>query len=216
MVFMGNKMIKKIILLFVVVLLPISGCSLKLKKSAPIRPLEYYRSGGVDLRSIGRVAILEMENLSTNQNLSKELTTALSEEIRKKQIFGLETLYFKDPKWESLMLSVDSDVSPKQLEDIQKKLGVDAVMYGRIEHYRPYPRNSIGIKLKLVDCATGQLLWAIDQVWDSTDTIIEERAKFFFSTQMRSDYGPMDWKMVMLSPRIYNKFITNEISQTLE
>lgn len=209
-------MMKNIILLFVVVLLPISGCTLKIKKSGPIIPLEYYRSSGVDFRSIGRVVILEMENLSTNQNLSKELTTALSEEIRKKQIFGLETLYHKDPKWKSLMLSVDSDVSTKQLEDIQKKLGVDAVMYGKIEHYRPYPRNSIGLKLKLVDCATGELLWAIDEVWDSTDAKIEERAKLFFSTQMRSDYGPIDSKMVMLSPRIYNKFITYEISQTLE
>jgi len=209
-------MIKNIILLFVVVMLPISGCSIKLKKPAPIRPLEYYRSGGVDFRSIGRVVILEMENRSTNQELSKELTMALTEEIRKKQIFGLETLYLRDPKWESLRLSTDSDVSTKQLEDIQKKLGVDAVMYGKIENYRPYPRNSIGLKLKLVDCATGQLLWAIDQVWDSTDTVIEERAKIFFSTQMRSDYGPMDWEMVRLSPRIYNKFISYEISQTLE
>jgi len=53
-------------------------------------------------------------------------------------------------------------------------------------------------------------------VWDSTDIVIEERAKVFFSTQMRSDYGPMDWEMVRLSPRIYNKFISYEISQTLE
>jgi hypothetical protein len=210
------KMIKKVILLMAVVLVPISGCSLRVGKTEQISPLAYYRYRGYDLKRIGRVVMLEMENLSTNQELSKELTTALTEEIRKKQIFGLETLYLSDPKWESLRLSVDSDVSTKQLEDIQKKLGVDAVMYGKIEHCRPYPRNSIGLKLKLVDCATGEPLWAIDEVWDSTDAKIEERAKLFFSTQMRSDYGPMDWEMVRLSPRIYNKFITYEISQTLE
>ncbi|MCF7954400.1 MAG: hypothetical protein K9M75_01225 [Phycisphaerae bacterium] len=209
-------MIKNRILLFVTVLLLISGCGLKINKPAPIRPLEYYRSPGIDLRSIGRVVILEMENLTTNQNLSKELTTALSEEIREKQIFGLDSLYLRDPKWQSLRLSADSDVSMDQLTDIKTKLGVDAVMYGRIEHYRPYPRNSIGLKLKLVDCASGELLWAIDQVWDSTDVVVEARAKQFFNSQMRSDYGPMDWKIVMVSPRIYNKFITYEISKTLE
>ena len=207
---------KKIILLMTLVMLLIPGCSLKMKKNDPIAPLEYYRFGDLDLRSIGRVVMFEMNNLSTNQKLDKELTTALSEEIRKKQIFGLDTLYPEDPEWKRLGISKDFDFSMKELSDIQKKLGVDAVMYGKIVHYRPYPRNSIALNLKMIDCATGELLWAIDQVWDSTDTGIEQRAKAFFDSQMSSGYDPVDWKIVMLSPRIYNKFVTYEISQTLE
>lgn len=208
-------MIKNILLSMTVLLLSISGCSLKLEKDKPTGSLKYYRYPGYSLRLIGRVAMLEMENLSTNQELGRELTRALSEEIHKKQIFGLETLYHTDPKWKSLSLSTDSDISMKQLGDIQKKFSVDAVLYGKVMHYRPYPRNSIGLKLKLLDCTTGRLLWAVEEVWDSTDVKIEERAKLFFKTEMRSGYDPLDWKIVMLSPRIYNKFITHEISEAL-
>jgi len=208
-------MIKNIILILVV-LVPISGCSIRLNKPEPISPLVYYRYGGYDLKRIGRVVMLEMVNLSSNQELSSELTAALSEEIQKKQIFGLDTLYLNDPKWKSLNLSTDSDFTSDELDTIRTKFNASAVMYGKIVHYRPYPRNSIGLKLKLVDCSTGQLLWAIDQVWDSTDAKTEERVKAFFNTEMRSGYDPMDWKIVMLSPRIYNKFITYEISKTLE
>lgn len=209
-------MIKNITLFMAVILLPICGCSVNLKKSEPVEPLKYYRYAGYKLKTIGRVVMLEMGNLSTNQQLGEELTRAVSEEIQKKQVFGLETLYLKDPIWNSLSISADSDISMQQLESIQKRFKADAVMYGRIMHYRPFPRNSIGMTLKLVDCATGQLLWAVDQVWDSTDANTERRAREFFNTEMRSGYGPEEWKMVMLSPRLYNKFIAYEISETLK
>lgn len=207
-------MIKKIILLLAIAL-PLSGCTINNDKVG-IKPLKYYRYQGYNLKKIGRVLILEMNNFSDNPKLSDELTTALSEEIQKKQIFGLETLYYSDPKWKSLSIQSGSDFSLQQLSDIQTKFEVGAVLYGKIMHYRPYPRNSIGLKLKLVDCATGQLLWAVDQVWDSTDASTEEKVKSFFRNQMRSGYDPADWKMVLLSPRLYNKFITFEIAQTFE
>lgn len=207
-------MVKKIILL-IATLVMISGCTMNNPRQV-INPLRYYRYEGYNLQKIGRVLMLEIENLSDNPNLSNELTTALSEEIQKKQVFGLDTIYFSDPKWKSLSLSVGSDFTMQELEGIQSKLKIDAILYGKIMHYRPYPRNSVGLQLKLIDCSTGQLLWAIDQVWDSTDATTEARIKSFFRTQMRSGYDPVDWKMVMLSPRIYNKFITYEISQTLE
>jgi len=208
-------MVKNILLLITVFLPAISGCTFNMEKDEASGSLEYYRYGGSSLKSVGRVLMLEMENLSTNQDISRELTTALSEEIRKKQIFGLETLYHTDPKWKNLSISKNLDISMQQLSDIQSRFSVDAVLYGKVMHYRPYPRNSIGLKLKLEDCTTGQLLWAVEGVWDSTDAKIEERAKSFFSTEMRSGYDPMNWKIVMVSPRIYNKFITHEISEAL-
>jgi hypothetical protein len=209
-------MIKNIILLLVIVLAPISGCRFNAKKPTPLTPLRYYRYGGYNLKTIGRVVMLEMENLSTNQGLSNELTAALSKEIQSKQIFGLDTLYLNDPKWKSMDISSDFKFSLEELAAIREKFKADAVMVGKITHYRPYPANSIGLKLELFDCSTGQLLWAIDQVWDSTDLKTEARIKSFYSTEMRKAHDPLDWKIVMQSPRIYNKFVTHEISQTLE
>jgi len=209
-------MVKNIILLMAAMLMAVSGCSVNLKKSEPIEPLKYYRYAGYKIKSIGRVVMFEMGNLSPNQQIGEEMTRAVSEEIQKKQIFGLETIYMKDPMWNSLNISADSDIPTKTLEEIQKRFKADAVIYGRIMHYRPYPRNSIGLTLKMVDCATGTVLWGIDSVWDSTDANTERRAKQFFDTEMRSGYGPEKSKIVILSPRIYNKFIAHEISQTLQ
>lgn len=168
------------------------------------------------MADIGKVVILELGNDSANPSIGKEMTDALTEEIQKKQVFGLDTLAKKDPEWKSVDIGKQVDISEEKLAEIHQKLHADAVLFGRVTSYRPYPRNSIGLKLKLIDCQTGQLLWAVDQVWDSTDITIENRIKSFFKKHMRSGYDPLDWKITMLSPRIYNKFIAYEVSRTME
>ncbi len=213
-----TKMIKKELLL-IVLLFPICGCIdglTLIKPVKPVEPLKYYRYPGYDISTTGMVLMLEMENDSANPELARELTMALSEEIQKKQIFGLETLYMSDSKWKSLNISLESGITTEKRAEIQEEFKSDAILFGKIISYRPYPRTSIGLKLKLIDCTTGDLLWAIDRVWDSADSETEVRVKSFFKKQMRSNYDPLDWKMVMLSPRMYNKFVTYEISETLE
>ena len=194
----------------------LTGCSIVRPKTPATEPLRYYRYPGMDLSRVGRVVMPQLKNLSANPDLANEITVALAEELQKKQIFGLDTIYPTDPKWKNADLGDASRYSAKQLSEFRANLKADALLFGKITHYRPYPRNSVGLKLQLVDCRTGQLLWAIDQVWDSTDAAVEKRIESFFKKQMRSGYDPMKWKLTMLSPRIYNKFIAYEISETME
>ena len=194
----------------------ICGCSVTMPEKAEINPLRFYRYPNANMSKIGRVVILELDNESANQNLGSDITIALAEEIQKKQIFGLDTLTKSNPKWRSIDIDQDKPITAEQLLDIHSKFNADAVLFGQVTHYRPYPRNSIGLKLKLLDCQTGQMLWAIDQVWDSTDVAIENRIQSFFNKQMRSGYEPMEWEITMLSPRIYNKYVAYEIARTLE
>lgn len=207
-------MIKKYILL-IALLGSLCGCYGEYKRDT-VAPLVYYRYPGYDLRLTSRVLMLEMENDSENPELGADLTMSLSEAIQKNQTFGLETMYMADSKWKSLHLSRESDFTMEKLADIQKRFKADAILYGKIINYHPYPRTSVGLKLKLIDCATGDLLWAIERIWDSTDVDTETRVKAFYKKQMRKEYEPLDWKMVMLSPRMYNKFVTYEISETLK
>lgn len=207
---------KRVLFLLTISLMLASGCSLIMPKTPAANPLRYYRYQGADLSRVGRVVMLELKNLSSNPQLGNDITVALAEEIQKKQIFGLDTIYPTDPQWKSADLGSSDEYSKEQLSDFRTKLKADALLFGKIIHYRPYPRNSVGLKLQLVDCRTGQLLWAIDQVWDSTDAAVEKRIESFFTLQMRSGYDPMQWKLTMLSPRIYNKFVAYEIARTLE
>ncbi|AQT66939.1 hypothetical protein STSP2_00077 [Anaerohalosphaera lusitana] len=197
-------------------ILPLAGCKVLVAPDTTEPAITYYRNPYADLHRVGKVVLLEPENESAYPQISEDITAQLAESIYKKQIFGLRSLYRSDPAWQSVNIDGEGTYKEDQLELIRNSLGTDAIMYGQVLQYQPYPRMSIGLRLKLVDCHTGELLWAIEQVWDSTDGNVVERIKRFFETQMREGYKPMDWRMALKSPRIFNKFVAYEVAETLQ
>ena len=67
----------------------------------------------------------------------------------------------------------------------------------------------------MIDLQEGKIIWALEEVWDSTDKATEQRMQKFFENQMRSGYQPMNWQVLETSPRYFNKFVAYEITQTL-
>jgi hypothetical protein len=183
----------------------------------PITPEtgHYYINPTADFESVGKTVIFEFDNFSTAPELSIELTQALTDAVRKRHLFSLSTLYRQEPAWRMLNLQGSASYSLEELSVIKKQLKADAVLFGRISEYYPYPNLLIGMHLKLVDLRNGKLLWATEQVWDSTDKRVERRMRLYFNSQMRAGFQPMDWELLITSPRAFNKFVACEIAQTL-
>jgi hypothetical protein len=81
--------------------------------------------------------------------------------------------------------------------------------------FRPHPRMQMGLSLRLLDLKRGQLAWAVDHVWDTTDKAVEKRIERYFNDQIRSGYEPMDSRLIMISPKAFEKFIAYEVAETL-
>ena len=206
-----NKTTKIIILILSAALLP--ACSIV--KPQLIEPGHYYVNPHADMVTIGRVAVLEFENSTTVPDYSSRLTSAVTEALRKRHIFGLSTLYRTDPAWRSLDISDRSPYSLDELATIRTQLKADAVLFGSITQYQPFPHLLTAANLRLIDLRDGKLIWAIEQVWDSTDAPVEQRMKVFFDHQMRSGYQPIDWRLLVSSPKAFDKFVAFEVARTL-
>jgi hypothetical protein len=209
---------KMIILLLLAVITV--GCNVRVYKTSLPLPTAnyYYRNPEKDLHKIGRVAIVELENDSTYPQISADLTKTLFQELQKRQVFGLSIVRRNDndPAWRSLQLSThDSPYTLEQLASIRKVLRCDAVLIGTITEYRPYPHMTVGLSLKAVDLTDGQLLWALEQVWDGTDKTIEQRMKIYFRGQKRSAYAPLREQLISVSPIEFLKFVCYEVGATL-
>jgi len=61
----------------------------------------------------------------------------------------------------------------------------------------------------------GQLLWALEQVWDSVDKTTEYRIKKYFQSQKRSDFAPLYERLAVVSPLEFIKFVGYEVSETM-
>jgi hypothetical protein len=88
-------------------------------------------------------------------------------------------------------------------------------MFGTIQQYMPFPHLRASLSLRLVDLRSGFVLWAFEDVWDSNDKTVERRMQRFFKEQMRSGYEPINWQILVTSPRAFERFVAWEVAQTL-
>ena len=214
------------ILLLLPVLLSGSGCQYY-TVAAPMAEY-YYLNPNKDLSTVGRTALVELENNSSYPQISADVTESLFQALQKKQLFGLAVVHRSDPAWRSLQLGLNSVSQSQstaaagssaytldQLVAIHKTLKCDAILLGTITQFSPYPHMAIGLRLKLKDLRDGQLLWAFEQIWDTADKTTELRIKSYFQYQIRSGFEPLREQLVAVSPIEFIKFVTYEVAETL-
>jgi hypothetical protein len=204
--------LKIVLLLLLGALLP--GCRNYYKAPAH-RADYYYLNREKDPAAIGRVAIIELDNYSSYPQIARDVTEALFQAMQKKQVFGLTTIHQQEPAWRSLQTKPDSTYTLDQLAAMRRTLKCSAIMTGTITQYQPYPHMVIGLRLKLLDLTDGQLVWALEQVWDSGDKATEYRIKDYFEHQKRSGFAPLREQLAVISPLEFIKFVTYEVAETL-
>jgi len=215
---------------FTLLLLPVllSGAGCQFYTVAAPMAEYYYLNPNKDLSTVGRTALVELENNSSYPQISADVTESLFQALQKKQLFGLVVIRRSDPAWRSLQLGLNSVSQTQstaaagssaytldQLVAFHKTLKCDAILLGTITQFRPYPHMAIGLRLKLVDLRDGQLLWAFEQIWDSADKTTELRIKSYFQYQIRSGFEPLREQLVAVSPIEFIKFVTYEVAATL-
>jgi hypothetical protein len=191
----------------------ISGCS---TQQASVAERDYYYlNPSKKLMTIGRVTIVELDNDSTYPQISTDITKALYQALQKKQVFGLTIVHRYAPSWRSLQLDGASTYNAKQITAIRKTLKCDGLLIGTITEFRPYPHMAVGLRLKLLDLRDGQLLWALEQVWDSSDKTTERDIQSYFKSTRRPSIAPLREQLVAVSPLEFIKFVSYEVAETL-
>jgi hypothetical protein len=198
------------------VLLPGLFCGCESQWEKGVMAGSYYLDPYKDLRKLGRVALVELDNMSGYPEISTDMTDALFLAVQKKQIFGLSVIRQQDQDWRSLQENLDSLQVMRQLLTLQETLKCNGLLVGTVTQYQPYPHMVIALRLKLLDLTDGQILWGIEHVWDSTDKGIQKRIKAHFNDQQGSESAPLREDLVTVSALSFAKFVAFEVAETLE
>jgi hypothetical protein len=193
-----------------------AGCrNGRILQSGPALESASYTNPDKSPASIGSVSLIELHNRSTYPEISAEMTDALYQALQKKHVFGLAVVNANDPTWKNLPLNPDSAYTLEQLLATRKIVASDAILVGAITGYQPYPHMSIGLRLKLIDLNDGQLLWALEHVWDTADKDTEKRIKDFYDREIRAGFAPLRQDLAVLSSIDFVKFVAFEVAETL-
>lgn len=200
----------------VFLLLPVllSGCGF----NAAHKPAAnyYYLNPNKDLSTIGRTALVELANDSAFPRISTDVTEALFQALQKKQVFGLTLIRQSDAAWRELQMDSNSAYTLDQLSAMHKTLNCDAVLVGTVTGFEPFPHLTIGLRLKLIDLADGQLLWALEQIWDATDKSTEDRIRNYYGRHLFPGSATLREKLGTVSSLRFLKFVSYETAETLQ
>lgn len=176
----------------------------------------YYLSPNKDLRRLGRVAMVEIDSDMSSPEIAAVLTDSLFVETQKKQVFSVMVIREDDPTWQSLPVNVDSLQDVGQLATMRQTLGCSGLLVGTVTRYQPYPHMVIGLRLKLLDLNDGQLLWGLEQVWDSSDRSIQKRIRAYSREERKGGQPSLQEELVVVSPLSFCKFVAYEVAGTFE
>ena len=200
----------------VFLLLPVllSGCGF----NTTYKPVAnyYYLNPNKDLSTIGRTALVELANDSSFPQTGTDVTEALFQALQKKHFFGLTVVRQNNPAWRNLQLDMNTAYTLEQLSAIRTALKCDAVLKGTVTVFEPFPHMIIGLRLELIDLADGELLWALEQIWDTTDKITEDRIKNYYKRHDFLGTATLREKLGPVSSLKFIKFVAYETAKTLQ
>jgi hypothetical protein len=209
-----EKHMKSLTITFLALLTLLSGCVTRYSPGTSAS--YYYLNPHKPLVNVGRTALVELNNNSAYPNTSSDVTQALYAALQKKQLFGLTVIPQDSPEWDDLQLDPNSKYSIKKLATINKKLSCDAVLKGTVTSFTPFPNMVLGMRLELIDLTDGELLWAIEQIWDSSDKNVEDRIKKYYrGKKLPLTSSTLQEKLGTTSSRMFIKFAAYETAETL-
>lgn len=205
--------ILKILLLSLLIILP--GCIHPVTNESA--PNSFYLNPDKNLNQIGRVALVDLTNNSVVHQISPNVTESLYQELQKQQIFGLTRIRRDNAAWRSLQVDTEMNYTFEQLAQMRKILNCDAVLTGVITGYEPYPHMTIGLRLQMIDLSDGRLIWALEQVWDTTDKTTRHRIEEYYTPkQVILNDENLSGRLGLVSALKFFKFVAHEITQTLK
>lgn len=177
--------------------------------------INHYYHGAQQIHHITRVVFVQLRDETGYPEMAESMTASLVEAMRGSGQFRVDVIPLTHPDLRDLWLAKREPFTVHELKAIRESLRCDAICFGAMTNYDPYPNMKLGLYLRLIDLKDGQLAWAVDHVWDSTDRETVKRIRRYLFENLRETYQPMGDEIGIVSPTKFQKFISHEVMTTL-
>ncbi|MEZ6196379.1 MAG: hypothetical protein R3F20_11740 [Planctomycetota bacterium] len=176
-----------------------------------------YRSERPPASPLRRVVLppLRMEDAESPQELA--LRNALVDQITSRGLFEVVPVTARDLEDIELDSARMKGVySTADLLALNRRFGADGVFTGTLLRFRAYPQMQIGMRLHLIDCRSGRVLWGTDLHLDASDRRVADDAHNWYDLVYRDPTESLvEHEKVLVSPRLFSTYAAYRISATL-
>ncbi|MCH6255873.1 hypothetical protein MLD52_04895 [Puniceicoccaceae bacterium K14] len=101
------------------------------------------------------------------------------------------------------------------LSKLHQIYAIDGILLTDISYYRPYQPVGIGVRLKLLDGRTGEIVWAVDEIFDSSSPTVENSVKTYYLSESLIQYPLNATDTVIQSPARFSKYVAHSVFNTI-
>jgi hypothetical protein len=202
----------------------LTGCASSPYGSVPVvaayRPDNFYRLAPRLAPDVRRVAVLPISADPGDWQAAEgsgALQPVLQSELGKAQMFELASVSGEQLRqWSGKEIWQAEERLPTNfLAQVRDATGCDAVLFSHLHPFHAYRPLVVGWRFKLVDARTAEVLWAVDEVFDSADAAVANAAQRYAQTHGESWRPLADPSSILASPKRFSQYTVSALLATL-
>ncbi len=103
----------------------------------------------------------------------------------------------------------------KLLSKLHSAYDIDGIIMVDVSYFNAYQPVGLGVKTKLLDGHTGRIVWAVDEMFDSSTPSVSNSARKFYKTKSVFQFPLQSTQSVIHSPNRFSKYVANSIFSTI-
>lgn len=195
---------------------PSGKAAAKLEKVPSYEPVNVHRADTLP-PGIRRVVLLPVWHEAAGADYLRSVDSQLASELTRKNLF--EVIAVNRVQLSRLFSAeqlASFDVLPHDfLSRLKGTYDADAVLLVDLTRFDPYQPMSVGLRAKLIQIETTQMLWAFDDLFDSGNPTVAMGARRFQAATDRKMYPLDNSGTVLQSPERFLKYVTHTMFGTL-
>lgn len=167
---------------------------------------------------LGRVAVLPLFQGRYEHIDMEELRENFLQEIIKRNVFEVVAV---SPEAMQEMFGQRSYSSveylpTRLLAKLHHAYAIDGVMLIDVSFFRAYQPVGLGVRAKLLDGHTGEIVWAVDEMFDAANPAVSNAARKYFQTESVNPYPLQQTQTVLHSPARFSKYVADAVFGTIQ
>ncbi|MDF2576921.1 MAG: hypothetical protein K0S74_405 [Chlamydiales bacterium] len=176
-----------------------------------------YANPKYDHSKVNNVLCLPIQNPLRNQQLifaQNDIKLSLLRNFGKFNYFNIQyPTHMEESMGEVVNLDTGT-INRLKLGAIGEQFSTQAILQVSIMDYRPFTPMRLQLKAVLVDCQTGEKVWAADQVFDAQDAHVINGMRIWWNTYVAGGNANQRFSTSMINPSFFIDFALFNLAQS--
>lgn len=173
-----------------------------------------FRAPTADGHAIRRVVVIPFQDQSSGE-AREMIQEVFVQELQKRhqvEVVGLGRTSLTELEEEEFFTS--GTVRQATILRMLKLHRADAVVYGAITNWRPYPPQKLAIRITMVSSGAGDTIWAAHGVFDTNDARVQADLHNYHDVMLASSDNLEEWRRLLNTPRGFATYCSARLVET--